>query len=55
MLLSSSQQQLYIALERTKTFFDFEVFSAPSGGAVRLLYDPECAIEMILKVLRIIC
>ena len=37
MLLSLSQQRLYIALERSKVFFDFEVFSASSGGAVRLL------------------
>ena len=50
MLLPLSQQPLYIALELSKVFLDFEVFSAPSGGIVRLLYDLECAIEMILKV-----
>ena len=38
MLLSLSQQRLYIALERSTVFFDFEVVSAPSGGAVRLLF-----------------
>lgn len=49
MLLYLSQQWLYTALERSKVFFDFKVFSVPSGGAVRLLYDLEYAIENFFK------